>query len=315
MSLPQPTYSPMRSSPSAAGVRHEPLVDQEVHRVPVAPGLTHRTRLDVAERGEPVGVDDESVGQAVGVLVVNDVRLVARVAREERVLVGERGPGLVEQVHLHAWREAVRGCAHVGVVDVVAVRKPFVEVGAVDGVGLHRVAVHSLEVARCVGEADRAPWPGGRGTCRGRRTAATAFWLAFVRQEFGVSGSQEQTNPVAQLSPRERGERVAEPPGRGRADLFRPLGDVVVVHVLVDVGDIAGQARGVPRQPAAIREEAAPLVAAQVGSGIVVPGLATVRCDKVLPEHRSPGLGVDDAEPAVAHVDDLPSRARHLRSC
>ena len=114
------------------GVLHEPLLGQEVHRVPVAPGLTHRTGLDVAERGDAVGVDDESVGQAVGVLVVDDVRLVAGVAGEERVLVRERGPGLVEQVHLHARRDAVRRCAHVGVVDVVAVGKTAVEVGAVD---------------------------------------------------------------------------------------------------------------------------------------------------------------------------------------
>ena len=34
-----------------------------------------------------------------------------------------------------------------------------------------------------------------------KKNSWVAFWLALVRQEFGVSGSQEQTNPVAQLSP------------------------------------------------------------------------------------------------------------------
>jgi len=36
---------------------------------PVAPRLTHRAGLDVAEGGVAVGVDDQAVGQAVGVLV------------------------------------------------------------------------------------------------------------------------------------------------------------------------------------------------------------------------------------------------------
>src|SRR6185369_7348453 len=73
-------------------VRLESLVVEEVHRVPVAPRLAHRTGLDVAERRYAIGVDDQAVGQAVGVLVVDDVRLVAGVAGDERVTVRERGP-------------------------------------------------------------------------------------------------------------------------------------------------------------------------------------------------------------------------------
>ena len=72
---------PSRTSPCAAVSRCEALVDQEVERVPVAPRLAHRAGLDVAERRVAVGVDDEPVGQAVGVLVVDDVGLVAAVRR------------------------------------------------------------------------------------------------------------------------------------------------------------------------------------------------------------------------------------------
>ena len=69
----------------ARRVGHEALVDEEVLGVPVAPRFAHRAGLDVAERRVSVGVDDEPVREAVGVLVVDDVRLVAAVHLEERV--------------------------------------------------------------------------------------------------------------------------------------------------------------------------------------------------------------------------------------
>jgi hypothetical protein len=96
----------------------EALADQEVERVPVAPRLAHRAGLDVAEGGVAVGVDHQAVGQAVGVLVVDDVGLVGAVGLQERV-----GPvgRVVPQVHLHPRRDAVGRGGEVGVVDVVGV--------------------------------------------------------------------------------------------------------------------------------------------------------------------------------------------------
>ena len=61
----------------------QPLGDQEVHRVVVAPGLAHGAGLDAVERRVAVGVDHETVGQAVGVLVVEDAR-VERAAHRAR---------------------------------------------------------------------------------------------------------------------------------------------------------------------------------------------------------------------------------------
>ena len=62
----------------AGHVGLEALGDQVVHGVPVAPGLAHRPGLHLTEGGVAGGVDDQPVRQAVGVLVVDGVGLVAR---------------------------------------------------------------------------------------------------------------------------------------------------------------------------------------------------------------------------------------------
>ena len=72
---PPSTYLPTSSSPAVAGVAcSRPVVDEVVHRVPVAPGLAHRAGLLAVERRVAVGVDDQPVRQPVRVLVVDDRR-------------------------------------------------------------------------------------------------------------------------------------------------------------------------------------------------------------------------------------------------
>ena len=61
----------------------------------------------------------------------------------------------MEQVHLHGRGDAVRWRAHVGVVDVVAVRHARVGVRAVERVQPHRVVTLGREVAGSGGEPDR----------------------------------------------------------------------------------------------------------------------------------------------------------------
>src|SRR3954452_15956580 len=84
----------------------------------------------------------------MGVLVVDDVRLVAAVALQERVGVVAR---VLEEVHLHDRGRAVRRRAHVGVVDATTVRPAgeaaSARVGPVVGLGLYGVAVDRVEVA------------------------------------------------------------------------------------------------------------------------------------------------------------------------
>ena len=123
-----------------------PSLTSVVGGVPVAPRLTHRVALDRAEGAVAHHVDDQSVRQAVGVLVVDGVGLVAGVVGRERVAGGVRRAGLVLQVHLHGRRRAVGRRAHVGVVDVVAVGEAVVRGGAVHRLGLDRVVALALLV-------------------------------------------------------------------------------------------------------------------------------------------------------------------------
>ena len=146
----------------ALAVDLETVADQAVGGVPVAPGLTHRAALDRAERGVARDVDHQSVGQAVGVLVVDRPGLVAGVGGRERVPVRVGGAGLVLQVHLHRRWGAVGRGVHVGVVDVIGVGQAVGGVGAVHGLRVDRVValallgrVGGLEVAGRLGEADR----------------------------------------------------------------------------------------------------------------------------------------------------------------
>ena len=62
----------------------EPLADQQVLGVPVAPRLAHRAGVRVVERADAVLVDDEAVGEAVRVLVPDRRRVVAVVVEERR---------------------------------------------------------------------------------------------------------------------------------------------------------------------------------------------------------------------------------------
>ena len=87
----------------------------------------------------------------MGVLVVDDVGLVARVAGEERVLVRERVPGW--------WNRYIcmRGGMPSGGVFMLALSmwlpsgSPPSRLAPSMRVALHRVAVHGLEVARAAG--------------------------------------------------------------------------------------------------------------------------------------------------------------------
>ena len=56
---------------------------------------------------------------------------------------------LMEQVHLHDRRRAVGRRRHVGVVDVAAVGKPAVQVGAVVRLRLHGVVPEALAGGFC----------------------------------------------------------------------------------------------------------------------------------------------------------------------
>jgi hypothetical protein len=72
------------------------------------------------------------------------------------------------------------------------------------------------------------------------------------------------------------------------------VGDVVVVGVVVDVRDVAGQARRIVRQPARTGEVANLLHAALGRSREVIPGVALVGVGQALAvEHPARG-GVDD---------------------
>ena len=181
----------------------------------------------------------------MGVLVVDDVGLVAGVAGDERVLVRERRAGLVEQVHLHPRRDAVRRGRHVRVVDVVAVGQAGTSrVRAVERVALDRVAVDGLEVAGRPGEADRVARRGGRGSLPRNENIWTAFWYWLVCHENGTSGSHEQRNAGHAVRRVEGVNGYFERLLAARRDLLARVGGVVVVQVQVHVGDVAGQAAG-----------------------------------------------------------------------
>src|SRR4051794_23546509 len=78
-------------------VGFEALVHEEVHPVPVAPGLAHGARLRRGHGTEAVA-GHEPVRQAVRVLVVDDASVIVAVDPAERV-GGVRC--VMEQVHLH----------------------------------------------------------------------------------------------------------------------------------------------------------------------------------------------------------------------
>ena len=140
-----------------AGVRLVALLVQEVLRVPVAPGLTHRTGLLVVEAAVAVGVDHQTVREPVRVFVIHDLGVVPAVRGRDPA--EPEGRHLAEQVHLHRRGEPVGRRRHVRVVDVVQVGQPVIGVGAVRGVAQHHVVAVGaavLEVAGVVVEADRA---------------------------------------------------------------------------------------------------------------------------------------------------------------
>ena len=132
-------------------VRLQAVPDEEVLRVPVAPGLAHRARLRRVERAEALVVDHEPVREAVRVLVVEDVGAVVAVDGAER---HEARQQRLEQVHLHDRRRPVGRRAHVRVVDVVGIG-PAVPAGVRAVVGVDLDAVLVLEVAVVAAERDR----------------------------------------------------------------------------------------------------------------------------------------------------------------
>ena len=200
-SLPQPTYSPTRSSPSALVFFDEPLLGQKVHRVPVTPGLTHRSRLDVAERGD---------------------------ARWRRRRVGWTGRGCTRGRRCPPRRPSCpRGTGPRPGTTVPGWWNKYICMsGGMPSGGVLMFALStwlpsgsppsrfapSMALACTASPSTASKLPAASVKPIGRlarwswnlprkKNSWVAFWLAFVRQELGVSGSHEQTNPVAQLSP------------------------------------------------------------------------------------------------------------------
>ena len=168
----------------------QPLVDQEVHGVPVAPRLAHRAGLDVAQRRDAVGVDDQAVGQAVGVLVVDDVGLVAAVGGDERVL-RRSGAGLVEQVHLHPRRLPSGGVPMLALSMWSPSGRPLVGVGAVERLAVDGVVTPSKLPAAAVkpiGAALRWSW----NLLTRKKTCVAALVLRWSARSSACSGPRSR---------------------------------------------------------------------------------------------------------------------------
>ena len=193
--------------------------------------------------------------------------------------------------------------------------RPSGGVGAVERVALDRVAVDRLEVAGRPGEPDRV-W---------RQVVVELVdeveHLDGVLVRVGLPRERHRRGPTSttklggtQFGPVERGERVGERLVAARGDLLAGVGDVVVVQVQVDVGDVAGQARRVVRQPVVLGQ----VDAAAAGRPRARSGSCPTRSrcpwpDDALPEQRAARLRVDDVEEALraGHRLPAPGEAAH----
>ena len=221
----------MRHVADGRGVERRVLRDEVVERVPVAPRLPHRARLRRVQRARPGRVGDEPVRQPVGVLVVEDRRVVPAVDVAEA--------GVAEQVHLHQRRRTVRRRGHVRVVDVLAVRPRWTPRRTCSARACRRPRTPPAPARTRSG-----PPPGGRGSGSPGRTPGPS----------PARGSPSTTDPFHEhrcapshplpLPPRQRErERAADP-----RHLLRRRGRVVVVQIAVRVRVRPRQVRRARRQ-------------------------------------------------------------------
>ena len=178
---------------------------QSLHASPIAPAWTP-PRVDAT-----LDVDVQPVGQAVGVLVVDRVGLVADVGRRERVAVRVRRAGLVLEVHLHlsgGGRRAASACWRCRCGSRRADRagrcsapsSVWVLTGSPALAGL--AAVDQLEVAGGLGEADR---------CLLQVVVPVVDEVEDLRGVLGAVGApRERLVRVPRARPRVAAERLRE---------------------------------------------------------------------------------------------------------